>query len=65
MSDDLPNKAKELIYLGEKVLLQTYSAMSGNRSANLRARKLTMELREKSKEMRKCLLQLEKEQNNA
>tara|TARA_R100001082_G_C4256592_1_gene113768 strand:- start:7 stop:192 length:186 start_codon:yes stop_codon:yes gene_type:complete len=56
----LREKAFELVSNAEVLALEVTNAEAGNMSANRRARKLSVIIREKFKELRKELLKLEK-----
>jgi|TARA_Y100001973_G_C5182692_1_gene325858 hypothetical protein len=56
----LRDKAFELVSNAESLALEVANAEAGNRSANRRARKLSVIIRDKMKALRAELLKLEK-----
>tara|TARA_R100000152_G_C6781437_1_gene215925 strand:+ start:4420 stop:4605 length:186 start_codon:yes stop_codon:yes gene_type:complete len=56
----LREKAFELVSNAEVLALEVANAEAGNRSANRRARKLSVRIRDSYKDLRRELLKLEK-----
>ena len=56
----LREKAFELVHHAEVLALEVTNAEAGNRSANRRARKLSVLIRDSYKDLRRELLKLEK-----
>tara|TARA_R110002012_G_scaffold120377_1_gene269736 strand:+ start:209 stop:400 length:192 start_codon:yes stop_codon:yes gene_type:complete len=61
MALDIAVKAEGLVQQVEGLSVQVLAAVGGNNSANKRARKMTVLIREQMKVLRKELLQLEKD----
>jgi hypothetical protein len=61
MALEIALRAVNLVVKAEELSAQVTAAVGGNNSANKRARKLSVQLREEFKELRQDLLQLEKD----